>query len=165
MSAYRDGDTTVVLVPASFSRAEEQRWVGRMLERLQAREERRRPGDEELRTRAVELAQRYLDGAAFPQSVRWVDNQQARWGSCTPETGAIRISRRLAGLPAWVVDYVLVHELAHLLVPHHGPEFWDLVRRYPKAERARGFLEGFGTAARLGSGGVDEGDTAGGGPC
>ncbi|GAB3207840.1 M48 family metallopeptidase [Marinactinospora endophytica] len=156
MSAYRDGDKTVVLVPATFSRAEEKRWVERMLERLQAREERRRPDDDALRARAVELSQRYLDGRAEPRSVRWVDNQNTRWGSCTPENGSIRLSRRLVGMPSWVVDYVLVHELAHLVIPGHGRDFWELVGRYPRTERARGYLEGIAAAPRLGHG--PEGD-------
>jgi predicted metal-dependent hydrolase len=55
----------------------------------------------------------------------------------------IRLSSRLQALPGWVVDYVLVHELAHLLEPGHGPAFHRLVERYPRAERAEGFLEGF----------------------
>ncbi|MFB8766017.1 M48 metallopeptidase family protein [Nocardiopsis alba] len=148
VSAYRDGDTTVVLVPATFSRAEEKRWVDQMLRRLEAREERRRPGDGELHERAVELARRHLDGTRLPSGVRWVDNQNSRWGSCTPETGEIRISRRIAGMPSWVVDYVLVHELAHLYHPDHGREFWELVRRYPKADRARGYLEGYSAGSR-----------------
>ncbi|GAA3765730.1 M48 family metallopeptidase [Salinactinospora qingdaonensis] len=150
MSAYRDGDKTVVLVPASFSHAEEKRWVDRMLERLQAREQRRRPSDDALQARALELAERYLDGRVTPTSVRWVDNQNTRWGSCTPADGSIRLSRRLSGMPSWVVDYVLLHELVHLIIPGHGREFWDLVRRYPKAERARGYLEGVAAAPRLG---------------
>ncbi|MBB6118804.1 hypothetical protein FHS13_000736 [Nocardiopsis algeriensis] len=120
-----------------------------MLQRLEAREGRRHPGDRELQERAVELARRYLGGADLPESVRWVDNQNARWGSCTPETRTIRISRRLAAMPSWVVDYVLVHELAHLSIPHHGRDFWELVRRYPRTERARGYLEGFSAASRL----------------
>ncbi len=156
MSAYRDGNKTVVLVPATFSRAEEKRWVSRMLDRLEAREERRRPGDAALYERAIELGERYLDGLAVPDSVRWVDNQKTRWGSCTPDTGAIRLSRRLSGMPSWVVDYVLVHELVHLVIPHHGPEFWEMVHRYPKAERARGYLEGVSAASRLADGGTAE---------
>jgi predicted metal-dependent hydrolase len=48
-----------------------------------------------------------------------------------------------------VLDYVLVHELAHLLVPGHGAEFWKWVRRYPKTERAVGYLEGLSAAAHL----------------
>ncbi|GAA3722289.1 hypothetical protein HDA32_000877 [Spinactinospora alkalitolerans] len=152
MSAYRDGDKTVVLVPASLSRAEEKRWVDRMLERLEAREERRRPSDDALQERAVELAERYLPDVVRPASVRWVDNQHTRWGSCTPADRSIRLSRRLSGMPAWVVDYVLIHELVHLIIPGHGHEFWELVNRYPKAERARGYLEGVTAAPRLAAG-------------
>ncbi|TQN30496.1 hypothetical protein FHX37_0375 [Haloactinospora alba] len=155
VSAYRDGDRTVVLVPAALSSAEEQRWVERMLSRLAAREERRSPDSATLLNRALDLAERYLDGLVRPESVRWVDNQRNRWGSCTPEDGSIRLSRRLAGMPEWVVDYVLLHELVHLIIPHHGEEFWDLVRRYPKADRARGYLEGVSAAARLGNAATD----------
>ena len=143
VSAYRDGDTVVVLVPASMSRAEERRWVREMVERLAAQERRRRPSDDDLGTRAGVLNRRYLDRRAVPDSVRWVDNQGARWGSCTPSDRTIRLSSRLQGMPGWVLDYVLLHELAHLLVPGHGPDFWALLDRYPRAERARGFLEGY----------------------
>jgi hypothetical protein len=71
-----------------------------------------------------------------------VDNQHRRWGSCTPADRSIRLSSRLRSMPEYVVDYVLVHELAHLIEPSHDPRFWALVARYPRAERARGFLEG-----------------------
>lgn len=142
MSAYRDGDRVVVLVPARMSRAEEARWVATMLERLERREQRAPRSDAGLLQRAERLSRQHLGGAARPVSVRYVDNQRTRWGSCTPADGTIRLSRRLAGLPDWVQDYVLVHELAHLLVPGHGPDFWALVAGYPLAERARGYLEG-----------------------
>lgn len=141
VTAYRQGDTVVVLLPARMSRREESHWVATMLERLAERERRRQPpGDEQLGRRARALAGRYLDGRAEPRSVRWVGNMRARYGSCTPEDRTIRLSDRLAAYPGWVRDYVLVHELAHLLVPDHSPAFWDLVARYPLAERARGFL-------------------------
>lgn len=147
VSAYRDGDKTIVLLPAGLSRTDEEQWVRRMLDRLAAKEQRRRPTDEDLMERAKELSARYLDGAAIPTSVRWVENQRHRWGSCTPDQGTIRISTRIRGMPVWVVDYVIMHELVHLLIPGHGPRFWKLVERYPRAERARGFLEGFSMAA------------------
>ena len=141
VTAYRKGDTVVVLLPARMSRREESHWVTTMLERLAERERRRQPpGDEQLASRARLMAVRYLDGRAEPRSVRWVGNMRARYGSCTPEDRTIRLSDRLASYPGWVRDYVLVHELAHLLVPDHSRAFWDLVGRYRLAERARGFM-------------------------
>jgi predicted metal-dependent hydrolase len=145
VTAYRESGRTVVLIPAAFTPAEERRWVAQMVAKLQTREERRRRslgGDEQLVSRARELSAAHLDGVPQPSSVRWVDNQQRRWGSCTPADGSIRLSSRLQGMPEYVVDYVLVHELAHLIEPSHDPRFWALVARYPRAERARGFLEG-----------------------
>ena len=150
VSAYRDHDKVVVLVPARFTRAEEQEWVAVMLARLERSERRRRPGDADLQRRAEELSDRYLDAAARPATVRWVANQNSRWGSCTPGERSIRLSTRLQGMPAWVIDYVLVHELAHLVEAGHTPQFWAWVDRYPKAERAKGFLEGVAVASRLG---------------
>ena len=138
-----------MLVPARFTAAEEREWVETMLGRLERRENQRRPSELELERRAAELARRHLGGRVYASSVRWVDNQQTRWGSCTVEEGSIRLSRRLEGMPSWVVDYVLVHELAHLLEPGHGSDFWALVERYPRTERARGYLEGVSDTARL----------------
>ncbi len=149
VSAYRDGDRTVVMIPARMSRAEERHWVALMVERLAKQDRRRRPDDDELLSRACDLSRRHLDGRAVPASVRWVTNQGSRWGSCTPVDRTIRLSSRLQGMPSWVVDYVLVHELAHLLVTGHGPRFWALVEHYPRSERARGYLEGVAAAAGL----------------
>lgn len=168
VSAYRDGDRTIVLLPARMSRADEQRWVDVMLERLAA-QERRRSGkasrnDDELGRRAAELSARHLRGRATPTSVRWVGNQAARWGSCTPADGTIRLSDRMKTMPAWVIDYVLLHELAHLIEIGHGPRFQALVAGYPKAELARGYLLGFSDAAGVdqssweGARGLDEPD-------
>jgi predicted metal-dependent hydrolase len=146
VAAYREGGKVVVLVPARFTRAEERHWVSTMLARLERSERRRRPSDAALMERAAALNERYLGGRAAPASVRWVDNQLTRWGSCTPSDRSIRLSTRLQGMPGWVVDYVLVHELAHLVEAGHGTAFWTLVDGYPKAERARGFLEGYAAA-------------------
>jgi predicted metal-dependent hydrolase len=149
VSAYRDGERVVVLIPDQFSRAEESEWVDRMLARLAAREGRLDRSDEELQIRARRLIGLYLSEYgrdAVPTSVRWVTNQNGRWGSCTPADGTIRISHRLRDMPDWVIDYVLLHELAHLVVPSHNERFWALVGRYPRAERARGYLEGVASA-------------------
>lgn len=150
VAAYREDDKVVVLIPARLTRAEEREWVATMLERLAKSEQRRRPSDDGLRRRARDLNARHLDGKATPLTVRWVDNQNSRWGSCTPSDRSIRLSTRLQGMPSWVIDYVLVHELAHLIEAGHTPTFWSWVDRYPKAERAKGFLEGVAAASQLG---------------
>lgn len=125
----------VVRMPASMSKAQEAEYVSTLVARL---ERQHSAGRVDLARRAGELARRYdLPEAS---SIRWVSNQARRWGSCTPSTGEIRISDRIAAFPEWVVDAVIVHELAHLVHLHHTPEFWALVNRYPKAERAYGFL-------------------------
>ncbi|HEY3535498.1 MAG TPA: M48 family metallopeptidase [Pedococcus sp.] len=149
VSAYREDGRTIVLIPARFTRAEEQEWVATMLERLDKGDRRRRPSDAELATRAAELSRRFLRGLARPTSIRWVTNQSSRWGSCTPADGTIRISARVKGMPGYVLDYVILHELAHLLAPGHGPEFWSLLQGYPRLERARGYLEGVAATAGL----------------
>lgn len=149
VSAYREDGRTIVLIPARFTKAEERQWVATMVERLERGDRRRRPSDAQLRSRAAELSGRYLGGLARPTSIRWVSNQQSRWGSCTPSDGTIRISDRVKGMPGYVLDYVVLHELAHLLAPGHGPDFWRLLAGYPRLERARGYLEGVAAAAGL----------------
>ncbi|MGH9269619.1 MAG: M48 metallopeptidase family protein [Acidimicrobiales bacterium] len=139
------------MIPAGMSAADEARWVGTMRQRF---ERRRAAETTDLAQRAEVLATRYRLPA--PASVRWVDNQAHRWGSCTPADRSIRLSTRLAGFPGWVVDYVIVHELAHLVVAAHDRRFWELVNRYPRAERSRGFL--------LARGGDDAGPEAETGP-
>ena len=151
VSAYRDGERTIVSIPARFTRAQEREWVQRMLDRLADKERRRRPSDAELVARATELSTKYLDGRAHPTSVRWSSNQGRRWGSCTLIDGSIRISTRVQGMPEWVLDYVLLHELAHLLHAGHGPDFWAELDTYPRTLRARGFLEGYAYAAERGA--------------
>ena len=149
VSAYRDGDRVVVLMPDRLSAAEEAKWVETMLARLDRQRHRSRVPDEKLLERARNLACRYLPEVPEPASVRWVTNQNRRWGSCTPADRSIRLSARMQSMPAWVVDYVLIHELAHLVEASHSKKFWTLVRRYPKAERAEGYLEGVAAAAHL----------------
>jgi predicted metal-dependent hydrolase len=158
VTAYREGETLVVLLPARMTKKEEAHWVAEMQRRLLRSESRRRPpgrtSDSALLARCAELSERHMDGLAVPSSVRWVPPMRTRWASCTPVDRSIRISERLREVPSWVLDYVLVHELAHLLVPGHDQEFWELVQRYPRAERAIGYLEGLASAA--GSGPMDD---------
>jgi predicted metal-dependent hydrolase len=142
VSAFREAGRTVVAIPDRFTRTQEREWVRRMVTKMLDAERRRTPTDTGLERRATELSERYLGGRARPASVAWSSRQGRRWGSCTPSQGTIRISTRLRGVPPWVLDYVLLHELVHLLQPGHGPEFWAELEAYPRTERARGFLEG-----------------------
>ena len=149
VSAYRADGRIVVLLPARMSRSEEARWVREMVLKVQAREARTRGPQQhsELLDRAVRLQERYLapqlSEVRAPVSVTWVSNQNSRWGSCTPENATIRLSDRLRAMPAWVVDYVLLHELAHLAERDHGPRFWELLAAYPRTEEAKGYLAGW----------------------
>jgi hypothetical protein len=100
-------------------------------------------GDDALMARAVGLSDRYLGGLR-PTSVRWVTNQTARWGSCSWATREIRLSDRLRDVPDWVLDSVLVHELAHLRHPDHSPAFHRLANTFPRHADAALFLAGYG---------------------
>lgn len=141
VSAFREQGRLVIAIPGSFTRGQEEEWVDRMIERVKRSEARRQLSSTDLMDRAERLAGEYLPEGVRPSSVRWVTNQTTRWGSCTPLNGSIRISHRLQGMPSWVLDYVLVHELAHLVEVGHNEAFWEIVNRYPRTERARGFLE------------------------
>jgi predicted metal-dependent hydrolase len=132
------GGVIRILLPAGMSAEEEAQWVDKMVSRLERRRRRTPSSDADLTERAAALAARY--DLPAPASIRWVDNQRTRWGSCTVNDRAIRLSSVLIGYPDWVIDYVIVHEMAHLVEPTHSPRFWKLVARYPRAERARGFL-------------------------
>ena len=141
-----------LLVPDWMSHAERQKWAEVMSRRLQRRAERSLPSDERLAGRARVLNERH-----FGSRLRWTSIAFAEmahlWGSCTFTSGAIRIARRAASLPDWVLDYLLVHEMSHLEHSDHGAAFHEMENRYPLTERARGYLMALDHAA--GTGAVD----------
>jgi predicted metal-dependent hydrolase len=139
VSARLVGGVVEVRVPAWMPSAERQRWAERMRARIERQVNRARPADDDLERRAAALNLRLFGGALSWTSIAYA-KQRRRWGSCSITTGTIRISSRAAELPGWVLDYLLVHELAHLEVARHGPRFWNLVNRYALTERARGYL-------------------------
>lgn len=141
-----------LLVPARMTQAQVDEYVKWAVAKWERRG-RRHVGDADLEARAARLARRY--DLPSPTSVRWAPNQRSRWGSCTPATGEIRISERLRPWPEFVLDAVLVHELAHLVEANHSPAFHALVARYPKVERANGFLLAQAYDAPDGGGGPD----------
>ncbi|MCP3974014.1 MAG: M48 family metallopeptidase [bacterium] len=131
-----------VAIPGHMSASEEDHWVGVMRAKFERRQD----------TAKVNLEDRGRElSAAFelpePSEISWSDRQKTLWGSCTPSTGRVRIASRVAAYPEWVLDYVIIHELAHLVESDHGTAFWDLVARYPMAERARGYLQAKNDAA------------------
>jgi predicted metal-dependent hydrolase len=140
VSAQLDGDVVRVSMPAWMSKADEERYVADLVGRIARREQRERV---DIGARAATLARRY--DLPQPGSVHWMPDRKSQWATCTTTTGEIHVAERVAEFPAWVLDYVLVHELAHLREANHSPRFWKLVNRYPKAERARGFLIAKGT--------------------
>jgi predicted metal-dependent hydrolase len=124
-----------VRIPDRCSTAEEEEFVDHFRARFRRS---RQAAQVDLEQRAAELARDH--GLPVPSSIRWVSNQAQRWGSCTPAQGTVRLSDRMASYPQWVIDYVIVHELAHLVEFGHGPDFHALVDRYPLSERAQGYL-------------------------
>lgn len=131
-----------IAIPDHLTADEEAHWVEVMQAKFVGG---RNPATIDLPTRARRLAARYF--LPFPNEIVWSTRQKTLWGSCSVETRRIRISERVAAFPKWVLDYVIVHELAHLQEPDHGPAFWELVNRYKMAERARGYLIAKGDAA------------------
>lgn len=145
VSARHENGRIVVLMPAGLSADQERAWVSRMVAKLDTRRSNTAPqARAQLMARAARLSGDYLGGRARPASVTWVDNQQHRWGSCTPAHASIRLSSRLRDMPGYVIDAVLLHELAHLIEPNHSPRFWALLAGFPRLERARGYLEAVG---------------------
>lgn len=94
---------------------------------------------------AQQLNRKFLGGKGSWESIKWVSNMTGRWGSCTAASaqhGArIRISDVLKSVPAYVLQAVVLHEVAHTIQANHGPEFQRLLQAFPQLARAEGFLE------------------------
>lgn len=144
ISAREVDGVFVVQAPADMDDQDLQPIIENLHQRWQKKQVKTDLDDQALHRRAQELNREYFGGKLKWKSIKWVTNQNSRFGSCTPARGTIRLSHRLATMPTFVRDYVLVHELAHLLEANHGPKFWKLVNRYPKTERARGYLMAVG---------------------
>jgi predicted metal-dependent hydrolase len=143
IAAHWEGDTIVVTVPHRLPKRDRQAYADELVAKLVADRTRSRPTDAALTERAAVLSHRYLDGRAVASAVTWSSRQRRRWGSCSTAEGTIRISDLLKGVPGWVLDTVLVHELAHLIHPEHSAEFHQLVNRHPRMADSDVFLAGY----------------------
>jgi predicted metal-dependent hydrolase len=141
-SAHWAGTRIVVSIPSRLRGKEREQFIDELVRR--AMKERPQSGahDAALEERARVLAELYTDGRC-PSSVRFVSNQRRRWASCSPSTGEIRLSTRLRNVPDWVLDAVLVHELAHLHVVEHSAEFHTIADRHPRQADAELYLDGY----------------------
>ncbi len=141
-AAHWSGSRIVVQIPARLKGRERARFVDELVERLLSQRPQTAAGDVSLEERARTLAELYLAGVRAV-SVRWVSNQHRRWASCSPATREIRVSSRLRQCPEWVIDAVLVHELAHLIEADHSPAFHELANRHPRQAECALFLDGY----------------------
>lgn len=146
IAAHWEGDRIVVVVPRRLSKADRQLYADELSKKLIANRDKERPTDKALHERALHLSRVYLKNRATPASVQWSTRQNSRWGSCTSADGTIRISARLQGAPQYVIDAVLVHELAHLLHSDHSAAFHELANRFPRQRDADLFLKGMSFA-------------------
>lgn len=101
--------------------------------------------EELYRTRAREYLTKRIDKYAQQMSVTYENlelrNQRTRWGSCSTG-GTISLNWRLIMAPADIIDYLVVHELAHLTEQNHGPEFWELIETHiPDSREKATWLE------------------------
>lgn len=144
VSASLKNGTLLVRAPANATDKELAPIIENLQKRLTRRMKKTPASDEALEKRARQMNDEFFNGRLQWRSIRYVTNQNKRFGSCTPSHGTIRLSHRLIEMPKWVHDYVLMHELAHLEEANHGPNFWRLVNQYPLTERARGYLMAVG---------------------
>ncbi len=153
VTAYRDNDKTVVTVPTRMAKRDVDAYVTELVNRLDDRDE-RTSSQISLEQRARSLSLKYLgqdllETHKVPVKIRWVTNQNSRWGSCTPDEGTIRLSHRMQRMPSYVIDSVIVHELIHLLVTDHSPAFYALMNKYPDHEKAKAYLDGYSQAQQF----------------
>jgi hypothetical protein len=153
-TAHWSGSRIVVQIPARIRGKERSAFVEDLVERLLTQRPQNAAGDASLEERAKVLSELYNDGVE-PSSVRWVKNQQSRWASCSPASREIRISNRLRQCPEWVIDAVLVHELAHLQEADHSAQFYEIAERHPRQADSALFLEGYALGLGLR---IEEGD-------
>ena len=141
-NAHWSGSRIIVQIPARMRGRDREVFVADLVTRLLSQRPQATGHDGALHERCLVLAELYNNNVA-PSAVRWVANQRTRWASCSPATREIRVSTRLRQCPDWVVDAVLVHELAHLQEIDHSAAFYAIANRHPRQVECGLFLEGY----------------------
>jgi predicted metal-dependent hydrolase len=73
-----------------------------------------------------------------------ISDLKYRWASCTPKNN-LNFNWRIVKAPLYVIDYLIVHELAHLLEPNHSPKFWNIIAvQVPDYEKPKRWLKDYG---------------------
>ncbi len=135
------GETLAVYLPLGMSREEERKLIEKMKQKMEKKILKKNINkDDQLKKRFDDFNRKYFHGKLKINSIEFVTNQKKNNGSCTPNKGTIRISHRLLDMPEWVLEYVIMHEMTHLVHPDHSRAFWEKVGEYKYTERARGFL-------------------------
>jgi predicted metal-dependent hydrolase len=141
VEATLENGTMRVMAPEHISQKHLEKLIAEFRDRFVRREYARIINrDGRLLKKARDFNRRYFGGKLRIQKIEYSVRQNSHYGTCCPESGKILINSRLREMPQWVEDYIIIHELAHLIYPHHGEAFWRAVRQYPKAERAIGYL-------------------------
>ena len=97
----------------------------------------------------LERVQRYERLMKVSATSVVVKKYKARWGSCYAD-GRISFNWLIIMAPSTVIDYVVVHELCHLVHMNHSPEFWQIVKRYhPGYAEAKQWLKEYGAELHL----------------
>jgi predicted metal-dependent hydrolase len=140
-SARMVKDTLLVRVPHRISEDDLQSIIKDFMAKIEKKLLKKQlNADQDLVRRAKELNKEFFSGKLRFCSIEYVTDQNSKFGCCDHGRRKIRISHHVAAMPAWVRDYVLVHELSHLVYPDHGADFWRLVAGYKHTERAKGYL-------------------------
>ena len=157
ISAYREKDAIVVLIPARLSAVEEQQWVTTMVERVTKAERRRRRSDDDLVRRAATLSRQYLDGsrgAGLGPLGRQPALPLGFLHPGRPDDPDLRASARRCRRTSSTMSCSTSSPTSWCMAT--ATEFWAWVNRYPLTERARGFLDGVSATAQLGIDGEND---------
>jgi len=141
ISARLIENTMLVHAPGSISDVELKKIIDKLKRRLHNKKIRNELNKTQgLIVAADRLNKEYFNNKLEIISITYSANQDKIFGSCNYKTKEIRISHRLVQMPYWIRDYVIIHEMAHLIESNHSKAFWDIVYRYRLTERARGYL-------------------------